>query len=594
MLHKLLLCLLLASVFLFPASAQDAARTQGTLIPIGGGYKTLHNFVEAALPYWQTLNATHFTMLMLPPAFSYNPYQFSQQELLDNSYLADLRRSQLEESCRDVLASHNIDGVPCRVIVPPVYTREAAQSSLIEQFFVADLAAIYFLGGDQINAMNIIANTRLEQAIAQAFQRGVPLGGNSAGAALLAQPMIAGYAPEYDQNNALREGAVNLWNQPDAGERGLSVGAGNALIETHLWELGRVPRVLNLLSFDDAPHLVIGIDGSTGGVLQDETIFRDVFGQYSAAIFDGISLNASENASFGANGVLSIHNVLIHLLAPGDFSFNLATLQPSWTDHLVNAERDFSAFEKPENTGDLYLYGSAPPSSSFPDNAGTLVLLVGYPDAAQLANTAEQYAGDRQIISLLAGEQLAEVLPEGTALSDYGFIAVIGGDQSLINIDQLQPVAEAWRGGMTVLLGGAAAAAAGQTYVANPAVNFVTGNAGVLEAHSQGSFIVGGTVLRRGLELINLNIEPRLIDNNRFGRLFSLAFNERSVQALGLPADTAVRFTSDGAFVQGESAAFVLDLSESTLGVGANNAFVIANALLDTYPASERIEAIHP
>lgn len=594
MLHRLLLCLLLASAFLSPVAAQDETPTQGILVPIGGGYETLHSFVEAALPYWQSLNANQFSMLMLPPAFSYDPYQFSQQELLDNSYLADLRRSQLEEACRAVLASHEIVGVPCRVIVPPVYTREAAQSDLLEQFFSDDLAAIYFLGGDQINAMNIIANTRLEQAVSQAFQSGVPLGGNSAGAALLAQQMIAGYTTGNDQNNALREGAVALWNQPDAGERGLNVGIDSALIETHLWELGRLPRVLNLLSNDDAPHVVIGLDGSTGGVLQDETVFGDIFGQYSAAVFDGVSLGASENASFSTNGVLSIHNVLVHLLAPGDFSFNLTNLQPSWTDHLVDATREFSAFVKPENAGDLYLYGSPPASSSFPDNAETLVILVGYPDEAQIINVAAQYAGQRQIVSLPSSEQLADVLPEGTTLSDYNFIAVIGDDQSLLNIEQLQPVAEAWRSGVTLSLGGAAAAAAGQTYAANPAVNFATDDAGTLEEHSQGSFIVGGTVLRRGLELIDLNVEPRLIDNNRIGRLFSLAFNERSVQALGLPANTAVRFTSDGAFVQGENAAFVLDLSGSTLGVGANNAFVIANALLDTFAANERIEAVSP
>ncbi len=594
MLRKILLCLLLASAFLSPTAAQDQQGTQGTLIPIGGGYETLRGFIEAALPYWQTLNTHHFTMLMLPPAFSYDPYALSTAELLDNSYLADLRRSQLEEACREVLASQTIEGIPCRVIVPPVYTREAAQSDLLAQFFSDDLAAIYFLGGDQINAMNIIANTPLEQAISQAFQRGVPLGGNSAGAALLAQQMITGYAPDHDQNNGLHEGAVLLWNQPDSGERGLTVGIENALIETHLWELARLPRILNLLSIENAPHVAIGLDGSTGGVLQNETYFGDIFGQYSAAVFDGVSLGASENASFGANGVLSIHNVLVHLLAPGNFSYNLTTLQPSWTNHLEDGTRDFSAFVKPQNAGDLYLYGSAPPASSFPNNAETLLVLVGFPDESQITSTAEQYAGERHIISLLAGEQLQDKLPEGAALSDYTFITVIGGDQALIDIDQLQPLVEMWHSGTTLSLGGAAAAVAGQTYAANPAVNFATDGAGVIETHSQASFIVGGTRLRPGLELVDINIEPHLVDNNRFGRLFSLGFNEKDVQVLGLPANTAVRFTADGAFVQGESAAFVLDLSDSTLGVGANNAFVIANALLDTFAANERIEAVRP
>ncbi|MBE2182348.1 MAG: Type 1 glutamine amidotransferase-like domain-containing protein [Anaerolineae bacterium] len=592
MLRKLLLCLLLASVFLTPAAAQDQPRTQGTLIPIGGGYETLRGFVESAFPYWQTLNADQFTILMLPSAFSYDPYSLSSAELLDNSYLADLRRHQLEEVCREVLGLHNIEGMPCRVTVLPVYTREAAQSDLLTQFFSDDPAAIYFLGGDQLNAMNIIANTPLEQAIITAFQNGVPLGGNSAGAALLAEQMIVGYAPDRDANTGLHEDAIQLWNQPSAGERGLAVGIDNALIETHLWELARTPRVLNLLTLEGAPHVVIGLDGATGGVLQDETVFRDVFGQYSAAIFDGVSLNASANAAFGASGVLSIHNVLVHLLAPGDFAFNLSTLQPSWANRLENVTRDFSAFAKPENAGDLYLYGSAPDSSSFPDTPETLVVLVGYPDEVQLAAASEYYDGQRQIVSLTAGDLFETSLPEGASLNNYNFIAVIGSDPSLISISQLQPIAEVWRNGTTLLMGGAAAAAAGQTYAANSAVNFATASASAIALHAQGSFIVGGTRLRPGLELVDLNVEPHLIDNNRFGRLFSLAFNEKDVQTLGLPENTAVRFTAEGAFVQGENAAFVLDLSDALLGVGVNNAFVVANALLDTFAANERIQAV--
>lgn len=592
MLRKLLFCLLLASAVLLPTAAQDQPHTARTFIPIGGGYETLQEFVEAAFPYWQTLATDQFTILMLPSAFSYDPYILPTAELLDNSYLADLRRYQLEEACRNVLLSRRVEGIPCRVILLPVYTREAAQSDLLQQFFSADLAAIYLLGGSQQNAMYIIADTPLEQTITAAVQNGVPIGGNSAGAALLSQAMIAGYAPDHDQNTALVEGAVSLWNQPLSGQRGLAAGVGNALIETHLWELARLPRVLNLFTIENAPHLVIGLDGKTGAVLQDETTFANVFGQYSTAIFDGISLNAAANATFNPSGSLSIHNVLVHLLAPGNFSFDLSTLEPSWGVRPENISRNFSAFIKPETAGDLYLYGGTPAASSLPDTPDTLIVLVSYSDTAQLAAAAEYYAGQRVIISPPSGDPIEASLPEGASLSDYTSIAVIAGDQSLIDIGQLQTLAEAWRSGITLSLIGAAAAAAGQTYAANPALNFDTAAASAIAAHTQGAFIIGGTRLRSGLELLSLNVEPHLIDNNRFGRLFSLAFNEKDVQALGIPANAAVRFTAEGAFVQGENSVFVLDLSDAVLGVGVNNAFAIANALLDTFAPNDRIQAI--
>jgi hypothetical protein len=112
-----------------PLAAQDAPEPRtGTFVPIGGGYTTLHDFVEAALPYWQTLDTDRFFMLMLPMSFTYDPFTLTTTDLLDNAFFIDRRRWQLEEACRDVLAENEIVDIPCRVIVPPgKYT--AARSS---------------------------------------------------------------------------------------------------------------------------------------------------------------------------------------------------------------------------------------------------------------------------------------------------------------------------------------------------------------------------------------------------------------------------------------------------------------------------------
>jgi cyanophycinase-like exopeptidase len=574
-----------------PLAAQDAPEPRtGTFVPIGGGYTTLHDFVEAALPYWQTLDTDRFFMLMLPMSFTYDPFTLTTTDLLDNAFFIDRRRWQLEEACRDVLAENEIVDIPCRVIVPPVYTREAATDELVLDYFDDDLAAVYFPGGDQVFAMEITADTPLEAALEEAFTRGVVMGGNSAGAAMLARNMYAGYMPDFDETTALQAGAVDYWNDSEEGRRGLNFGITSAEIEQHVWQYQRLPRVMNYLANPDGLGLVIGVDGFTGGIIRDESTFGEVFGDYSNGVFDALTYGARDTATFDEEtGLLSIQNVLVHVLAPGDYSYDIAAREPGWAPVPDSIERDYSAFAA-DLGGRLQLNGGDVPTlSAMVADAQIVAIITGYAPS-QLAEIADAYEGPGFVVALGEDDDLAALLEEaGIDPAEVAFYDVIGGDQSLIVPEQLALVGEALANGANVSLVGAAAAIAGDTYAANPPIDYDNDDSATIEAHDSGSYVVGGTVIRNGLGWVNLNVEPALIANNRFGRLFSLAYNQRTTLALGLPDDAAVVFDADGARVTGTNSVFVLDLSAAVLGIGENDAYTIANGLIDVWAAGQVI-----
>ncbi|MBW4437601.1 MAG: Type 1 glutamine amidotransferase-like domain-containing protein [Pleurocapsa minor GSE-CHR-MK-17-07R] len=574
-----------------PLAAQDAPEPRtGTFVPIGGGYTTLHDFVEAALPYWQTLDSDRFFMLMLPMSFTYDPFTLTTTDLLDNSFFIDRRRWQLEEACRDVLADNAVEDVSCRVIVPPVYTREAALDELALDSFDEDLAAVYFPGGDQVYAMQILADTPLEAALEEAFSRGVVMGGNSAGAAMLARNMYAGYNEDFDETNALSQGAVAYWNDTTPGERGLPFGITSAEIEQHVWQYQRLPRVMNYLANPDGLGLVIGVDGFTGGIIRDEVTFGEVFGDYSNPVFDALTYGARDAASFDAEtGLLSMQNVLVHVLAPGDYAYDIAAREPSWAPVPDSIERDYSALAT-EYSGRLQLNGGdAPTLSQNVADASIVTIITGYAPS-ELDAVAAAYEGPGFVIALGDDDDLAALLADADIdPATVAFWDVIGGDQAQIVPEQLALVGEALQNGANVSLVGAAAAIAGDTYAANPPIDYDNDDSATIEAHDSGSYIIGGTTIRNGLGWVNANVEPALIANNRFGRLFSLAYNHPDTLALGLPDDAAVEFSDGAAIVTGSNSVFVLDLSAAVLGVGENDAFVIANGLIDVWASGQVI-----
>ena len=187
--HWLRLCLMLVLIASF--NFQSAQADQGpvhTLIPIGSDYRqdTLKRFALAAAQ--RDANGI-VDLLVIPITYGTNAYSTTNGERQKNLTLADNRRGQVETACNAVKLSNQT----CRVVLAPVLIRSDAYLQSNLDLFVSDLDGMYILGGDQTIAMQVVANTPFEERMANAFNLGAVVSGNSAGAAVESRNMINGY-----------------------------------------------------------------------------------------------------------------------------------------------------------------------------------------------------------------------------------------------------------------------------------------------------------------------------------------------------------------------------------------------------------------
>jgi len=574
-----LFCLLVLGVLPLSVAAQEDVDT--VYIPIGGSYTdTFEGFLEPIIEYAGTLETDRVYILMLPMTFTYDPFVLTTTDLIDNTQASERRRRQLEDQCSEMTDLY------CQVVVPPIYTREAAEDELALDYFTEDLAGVYFLGGDQVFAMQITANTPLEEALADAFARGVPMGGNSAGLAIGSRTMIAGYGgDQYGPENGFHEGAVLVWNGEE--ERGLSFGATEVVLEQHFWERARFARFLNALARADVPPVGIGVDTYTGGYLVNGTAFGGVFGLYGAVVFDVESLAARESAkpvpAGDDNNVLSIRNVLLHTLAPGDFAYDVTTRTPSWAPVVTSADRESGTLALPEGAGTISLIGgNSDVSVLMPSDAANYIFLAGYADAAAAAEVTGFVDGE--------GAIFLDADTEYPDLAGVNTIALVVGDLSLVDVAQFAAIVEAWASGVNLVLGGEAAALAGTTYAAMPPTPYDSEDDLAIELATEGTLLQGGTPFAAGLGLIPVSIEVSVLADNRYGRWVSLAYNTPDELALGMSNEATIVINAEGARVIGGNVVMVLDLSAATLAVGDNDGLVIANGILDVVAPSEFID----
>jgi hypothetical protein len=163
---------------------------------------------------------------------------------------------------------------------------------------------------------------------------------------------------------------------------------------------------------------------------------------------------------------------------------------------------------------------------------------------------------------------------------------LIGRDQSRIHPAALEPVRAAWLAGRPLLADDAGAALLGAFYSAHGPTPRDGDEA---EIATQKSFLQGRTQIEGGLGALPLVIEPQVLSDNRWGRVFSLAFAQPELLVLGLTSGSALEITEAGARVLGNNAVLVLDPRPAQRALGTNEGFVIANALLDVFAPGDAV-----
>lgn len=591
---------ILASRFTFSAQAQQQP-SEPMLIPIGGGYTDIYpGFIEAAIA---NAHQDSVNILILPIPFASDPQNISHDQRRELLQAAENRRFQMEEACNRSAPT----GITCTVTLAPILVREDTSNPANLELFTRELSAIFILGGDPTIAMQVIGGTQVEQALFQAYNQGVIVAGTGAGGGVLSPAMIAGYKTGFTTGNSLDFGAIDVWNTSE--RHGLVFGLQGVILETQFYQLGRFGRLLNALSLPDSPHIGIGVDTYTGFLSPQGNRLENLFGLYNVTVLDARTYNSAYGVQYrGPMNTLSMRNVLVHVIPPGNFAYDLEML--TFTRFGVaektlqtpsRLERSFDAFRIPSTAGTLLVSGDLsadlennPILDRFIQLAGgdasqILVFADGYPSALAAELVASKY---RQALGREGPTVFID--PEHPALptlpnpEDYRAILYVAGDQSMLHVDLVRDwLKMEWLMGKPILADNAAAASLGQFYAAH-ASHPAGGEE--LEAATQKSFIRGNTTLQTGLGLLPVTIEPQVLIGNRWGRLFSLAYNHPDLLAIGLNAGLGVEIQPEGAVVLGDGAIFALDLRTASLDVGANNGFAIANALLDVFASGDQVE----
>jgi cyanophycinase len=572
---------------------------------MGGGYSDIYaGFAAATLA---CARGDQVNIVVLPTAYASHAEQITDAERAANLKDAEWRRGQIEAACRRAAPA----GVRCTAVVAPIFTRADAADAARLAPLLGPVSAVFMLGGDQTVAMAALAGTPAEAALEAIHRAGGVIGGTSAGGGMLAAEMLGGYQPNFTGHNSLDVGAVDIWNR--ATRRGLSFGVPGAILDQHFFQRGRFGRLLNAITAPGAPTLGIGIDAYTGALVDagPRGRLRDVFGLYGVAVLDAGTYHAAATVQYtpleerGRAPVLSVRNVLVHLLAPGPVSFDLGARCTSLGAPEPHVARAFTGLQLPPDAGVLLLGGDLSAATgndpvlarfrSLAERSAGCVLIYadGYDSDGQARRAAEVFG---RVLGLPAevrtADDLAACSPEAFAATslraaDYSGVVLLGRDQSQVDVPALRTwLPRLWHAGLPVLADNALAAVTGAYYSAHgptPAYGAAA------ERATQRAWCAGETVIEAGLGLVPVTVEPQVLADNRWGRYFSLAHTHPELVALGLNRGAAVEIGADGAWSLGENVTFALDLRRARLAHGENRGFVVANGLLDVFAPGDEV-----
>jgi cyanophycinase len=175
-------------------------------------------------------------------------------------------RAQLSEHCKNPVTSFNF-----------THTQANDQPGWIDS--VRNAKLIYIAGGDQNRFMDVVRDTRLYDAIHQAFDKGATISGTSAGAAVMSEIMITG-----EEKDKKGNGNVKVIKKDNViTSRGMGF-VTKAVIDQHFIMRSRYNRLLSVLA-DHPDKMVIGIDESTAIIVKGKK--AEVAGESQVVVVSG-------------------------------------------------------------------------------------------------------------------------------------------------------------------------------------------------------------------------------------------------------------------------------------------------------------------
>jgi len=172
---------------------------------------------------------------------------------------------------------------------------------------IAEATGVFLTGGNQSRLTQIVAGTKLGDALANAHDHGAVLAGTSAGASAMASHMVAfGRSGPTPKNRMVQLSA------------GLGILQG-LVIDQHFEERGRIGRLLAIVA--QSPSLLgVGVDEDTCAIVRaDHTL--QVIGKGAVTIVDGSHVRTDAYRGKGYRPLM-VSGAVLHSL-PSGYRFDL-------------------------------------------------------------------------------------------------------------------------------------------------------------------------------------------------------------------------------------------------------------------------------
>ena len=180
------------------------------------------------------------------------------------------------------------------------------------QRLLAEATAVWFPGGDQSRITAAMSGTRAATSLRNAYERGLVIGGTSAGAAVMSDRMITGDERRIGGNRPPSDSS-QAYITIDRGNIVTTPGLGlvdNAIVDQHFVRRKRQNRLVSLVL--ENPGLIgVGIDESTALVVRPDGVW-EIIGASVAVIFD-----ARRGRITPPSSTLGASDVRMHVLPAG-------------------------------------------------------------------------------------------------------------------------------------------------------------------------------------------------------------------------------------------------------------------------------------
>lgn len=214
------------------------------------------------------------------------------------------------------------------IAIRPESRDDAHRAELVEA--LSSATGIFMTGGNQLKLSGVICGTPLGTALVEAHERGVVVGGTSAGASIQSSHMVAFGTGGATPKQRMTQVAAGL---------GL---VESAVIDQHFDQRNRYGRLLMIVA--QSPQLLgIGVDEDTAAVVErsDGHEVLSVIGRGAVTVFDPARIVTNAHEATRSSPLLA-SGVVLHTL-PAGTSFDLTARVlldgPLRRDHEALAER---------------------------------------------------------------------------------------------------------------------------------------------------------------------------------------------------------------------------------------------------------------